>query len=377
MKNETFNFCPTCLSEEIVKKNYSGSFFRHQDFDVLYNAGNFATCRACGSLFFEATGEKAAEINQIYQGLEYIRNKKTPHVDFENTNSKNITSTYMTHSKVILDLYGKKPNRVLDIGTFNGNFLEAMNELDASAEYHGFDMVEEFKEIFPAKFQYHYGSLDQIDGKFDVLVALNVILYIDSLPEFLIQLNRMMDNDSIFYLDVPDIEKNPQALLFGDQFNYFMRENLTNIFASKGFSFEPINNPWSARTISGIARKNDSAKISKNIAEASLTKFDNSYEYLVNINKKFIDFTKDGKPFHIFGLTINASILYHLLENKPDFKGFIDENPNKVGKEFFGQKIKHPSDINKDEAIVVSYGKTNQLLKEKLESNYKVDVITI
>jgi len=109
----------------------------------------------------------------------------------------------------------------------------------------------------------------------------------------------------------------------------------------------------------------DAGKIAYNdIKEA----FEYYLKYLKNVEKKL--FKISSNEVNIFGSTISAKFLFEILKKKVKKITFVDENPHKINKKFFGKKIIHPSQLKNDSLVLMSYGLTNNQIINKLNKKY-------
>ena len=69
----------------------------------------------------------------------------------------------------------------------------------------------------------------------------------------------------------------------------------------------------------------------------------------------------------ILGTTINAAFTHEILKNE---NTFLDENILKVGRNFRSVKVYHPSNVQKDRKVLLTYGILNNNLQKKLKFKY-------
>jgi len=151
------------MSEDISRVKVPYKFIRHQDFMPMANQpSELIKCNFCHTIFI---GEKKvfSELDKIYHGEDYAKNKKTEHVLFNQTDVKDeaMKTTYSYFADFIAKQISLSENNnecILDIGCFDGKLLIELNKRFPNATMHGFDVSAYIKEIFPKHERFTYFS---------------------------------------------------------------------------------------------------------------------------------------------------------------------------------------------------------------------------
>ena len=100
--------CKFCYSNKVIdKKSISSPYFHNKEY-ILYE------CKNCGSRFFDIDQYKIS-INQLYEKLAI--NKITLSQKFSKS------QYWEDHKKNILNILGRKPRSIIDVGCRTGDFL--------------------------------------------------------------------------------------------------------------------------------------------------------------------------------------------------------------------------------------------------------------
>ena len=79
--------------------------------------------------------------------------------------------------------------------------------------------------------------------------------------------------------------------------------------------------------------------------------------------------SNDSNNLVIFGTTIEASFVYHLIPDRIQF--FVDENPLKIGSIFQGKPVIHPSELSEISSCIVPMGEQAKGLLERLKKEFQ------
>ena len=77
----------------------------------------------------------------------------------------------------------------------------------------------------------------------------------------------------------------------------------------------------------------------------------------------------------ILGCTNNAAWAHNIAGTK--ISCFVDENPSRIGRTFYGKPVMHPRELAGDDLLVLPYGATAKPLAEKFEKLYKAKIFSL
>ena len=347
---------------------------------------NLFQCTYCRTIYINEE-EMFSELEDIYHGEGYAKEKKTEHVVFESKGaaSASLRTTYSCLAELIqkqIDTTKRQaPLKFLDLGCFDGKLLVELKKEYPDAIVHGFDVSDYIEAIFPkaADFAFYTGSLDTIQGKYDAILVVNVLAYIDDLPAFAEQIDKLLSPNGFVFFDCADARKNPFFLTCGDQYTFQTPANLKNFWAHFGYSVEFIDAGTAfPRSILGIAKRNVSqAGVVYEQDDTLLS----SLSYLTRAAtelRQAIESHRTDKPsgrIAVLGCTNNAAWAHNLMG--PQISCFADENPNRIGRLFYGKPVIPPAELTEDDLLLLPYGTTAKALASKFKTLCKAKLCVL
>ncbi len=366
--------CIVCNSGNVQRIKLKYPLIRHLDFNKIFDSGILYHCQTCFNIRFSPTKSEPSKISAIYQSNNYIDNKKTSHVSFEE-NAGGFLTTYNQIVDFLLGTLNKACPKILDVGCFDFKLLIDAANKAPTGDYWGFEVAQGYKKYLPANAatSIHFvHDLNDIDEKFDVISLINVLLYVENIDELFRQFERLLAPDGFIYVENPDLAVNPLTVLYGDLFNIYSQNNIRNLFAKFGYSVEFVENKWALRSLSLVARR-QSAPPARNDFQ-----YDNSLQealaYIESMKKVVQEF--GGKQFKVLGTTMNAAVVSHLFG--PQVHSFVDENPAKLNTKFYEKQVHHPESLTPEDILLIPYGKTSGDIIERFKKkNYRARMISI
>ena len=195
------------------------------------------------------------------------------------------------------------------------------------------------------------GTLDQVDGEFDLVVMSHAIQYVRDIGGLFTQVRRLLKPDGVFFVQVPNFSLKPCSLLMGDLYYHYTPNILGNVFRNFRFSCTPVDNSWFPRDILATGQPNGDAW---EILYEDDRQVYSTLEYINGIVQK-LKTLSNKESVGVLGTTIEAAFAAHCLGSQVAY--FVDENPVKMGTTFYGKAVVHPRSVAKDDLIVISLGK--------------------
>lgn len=364
--------CPYCHTSKVDLKEIHYSFFRHLDYETIRHSGSLGFCKECFLLFNVLTPQQIFEIDNIFRSNVYADSSQTRHTVKVRERQKSVTRALL-QADLLRYFFSTENNiSILDIGCFDGKLLLELESVFPHAHFHGYDINENLRAIFPKRNNFHFwtSGLNQIGGSFDLICLSHSMMYWEDLTGLMRSIKRLLKLEGKIFIQVPDITRNPCTLLLGDQFYYFTVENLSSIFCRHGFHFVPMENLWFPREIVGIA-KTGAAKDPFHDISNPLEK---GLKKLELMEEKSNDRALPSRVY-VLGTTVNAAFIDSLLNNK--MKAFVDENEEKVGRQLRSKPVAHPRSLGKEDFVVIPYGKSGQWIQERMEKEYTGNFLCI
>lgn len=365
----------------------SHTFIGHKDFLPLRHApSKLAQCKNCRTIFIS---EKSIfpDNEDIYHGESYTKEKKPEHIVFEQKSAAAAAprTSYSYFAELIKEQIRtnrQKPTlKFLDVGCFDGKLLVELKKDFADATMHGFDVSDHIGEIFPKAedFAFYTGTLDNVQGTYDIIIIANVLAYVDDLQVFAKHIERLLAQGGIVFYACADVKKNPYFFTCGDQYTYQTPANLTNFWAHFGYAVEFVDTKKSfPRSVIGFARRE---AIRAGVSFEADDTLRSSLSYLGEAAKILREAIAAHQNHHpsgriaILGCTNNEAWAHNLAGAQ--IACFVDEHPSRIGRTFYGKPVVHPRDLVGQYLLIAPYGTTAQLLADKFGKLYKAEIFPI
>ena len=133
----------------------------------------------------------------------------------------------------------------LDIGAGKGNFLNAIRKRFDNLVLTGLEPSRSFEQLNKLNF-IKYKINDFFKSKdfrdtFSYLSMIGVLEHVPNPSEFLIEVSKVMNEDSYLLIEVPNFLNNKADLLTIDHLSKFTEESITNLFSLTGFEIVKRN----------------------------------------------------------------------------------------------------------------------------------------
>lgn len=276
-----------------------------------------------------------------------------------------VTRSFL-QAKILSNSIQNEHTKILDIGCFDGRLLLELGSLLSDAELWGFDINPHLEAIFPGKSNFHFlsSNLEDIIDSFDLITLSHSILYIPDLPKLMASIDRLLNNDGVLFIQIPDISKNPFYSLMGDQCFIFSQTSIINFLMHFGYQAQVVDNNYFPRELLITAKKERSIAYTNYkpdiVFEQNIHAIDHVKEQLKKITHQNLA---------VLGTTVNAAFVDEIIGDKIEY--FVDENPSKAEKNFRGKKVLHPKDLNVENHTILPHGESGIKIKERFEKLYK------
>ena len=352
--------CPICANE-CSDLHVKHPFFRHMDYSTVSKDANLIKCIECQTI---SNPDAVKTELSTFETKQYAGSHQTEHTTHVDEYLEPVTRSFL-QAKILTEKFIKnKKLRILDIGCFDGCLLVELNNNLNNADLWGYDINPHLKEFFPQKDNFHFIStgLENLEDSFDLITLSVCIYYIPDLRDLMVSIGRLLKNNGILFIQIPDIRSNPYNLLMGDQSFIFTETSLKNVLTKFGYRADVITNDYFPRDLLIVAQKDK--KTGDNYVE----------DYVFEKNIKTLDRVKEklGKITHdslsVLGTTMSAAFVDEVIGERIQF--FVDENLSKIGGTFRGKKIVHPKNLNDTNHTILPFGRTGIMIQERFEKLY-------
>ena len=359
---ETYSNCPICKQEvELIEIQLP--LFRHLDFSTIPNVTTFLKCTYCQIISNPSVIN--SELSN-FEGEQYAVSSQTDQIISVDGYPEPLLRSFL-QAKLLVDRYftANQNIRILDIGCFDGRLLIELDKLLVNADLWGFDINTHLNSVFPKKNNFNFlaTSLDDIRVSFDLIILSHSIFYIHDQNDLMSQIYRLLKNDGILFIQIPDIKKSPYYSLMGDQYYIFTQTSLINFLGYFGYITEKIYNDYFPKELLVAAKKNRGSYV--NCLEDD--SFLQNIKILLDTKVKLDCISFEN--ISVLGTTVNAAFVDEILNEKVLY--FIDEKPSKTGKIFRGKKVLHPKEISEKNHTILPYGELGNKIRARFERNFE------
>jgi 2-polyprenyl-3-methyl-5-hydroxy-6-metoxy-1,4-benzoquinol methylase len=236
----------------------------------------------------------------------------------------------------------------LDVGCGHGVTLREISSTFPQWRLFGHEMDNakiSYLELISNFEKLYTGSVDDIDGKFGWVSMVHSLEHFVEPLKTMQSLHKIIEPNGHLFVEVCNVEENPFDLLIADHLTHFSPQTLSYCAANSGFQVVSIETTWVKKELSLLATptnselKYDRPNTGKEVHKAISSKVHWLNDLITTANKSALE----SKTFGIFGTSIAGSWLASSIAEKVAF--FVDEDPNRIGREFMDKPIIKPESI--------------------------------
>ena len=199
-------------------------------------------------------------------------------------------------------------------------------------------------------------------NKFDIIVLSHVIEHILDHKSFFIDLDNALNNESLIYIEVPDLEnfdlsddqtmmvdqREPMLQFNTEHINFYTKQTLWKMMDRLGYMTIEIDQVTSGISVlAGLFKKKASGST---YVYRYLEQCEKVYKI---INLKLSDYF--GEPVYIWGAGGHTQrCLIHTKMKLLNVKAFIDNDESLYGGILFGKPIVSPAELSENYPIIIS-----------------------
>ena len=239
--NELKNQCLACYSKRIVIfKSFNRLKSVSSDTIPLnFKIPDIIFCKSCKLIQKKTSKNYIKNIAKIYNNYKlYHQDKKGRGFSTFNSSGQNLSK-----SKVILDYFFKqkfhlpKNFKILDFGCHAGINMKLLKKYSINKNIFGYDKYKKNSTIFEKNLisKIYKDNIFQTKIKFDIIISFFVLEHILDTEEYFNKIERLLTNNGILFLQVPDIENNPYDFIIYDHVFHFSKSSLINLLKKKKF----------------------------------------------------------------------------------------------------------------------------------------------
>ena len=352
--------CKICF-EKTQKIKINLPFFNHLNFQTISKKIIFTKCLNCQLIF---QSKLSSKFNNFFQKKDYSLSKQTDHKIFD-INKKSTHRTTI-QSKIISNFFKQNKLDVLDVGCFDGKLLKELSNNYRIHKMYGYDVNEHLKKKFPKKKNFYFikQNITKIRIKFDLIIFSHSLGYIENLEKELKLYIKLLKKDGKIFIQIPNLERNPFYSLMGDQYQFFTKGSIINVFQNYDFKTKLIKNKHFPRELLFLSERKQKTNKVKMIKDLS---FENSIKKIIKIKKYILRYFK--LPIYVLGTTVNAAFIDEILSKK--VIAFIDEKKITKKSTLRNKKIFHPNHLTKEDTTILPFSPESKDILHKFNVKFK------
>ena len=243
---------------------------------------------------------------------------------------------------------------VLDYGCGRGAFLQALNEYLPDWSLVGADLTEvnrvDVEKIEGAK----YVTLENLstEQRFDVISLIHVLEHLSTPVTSLNRLSRMLTDDGLLLIQVPNFRENPFDLSVFDHTAHFSVESLENLARISGLDSVTIADGLVPREITMVAKRRSGFPLDVQRPDTPVGEL-KALDWLSHCRQQAVALESEGVEFGILGTQVGALWFDQISGLRAAF--FVDEAPRTDSDKFLGRPVLFPSDVPAGRRVVVPF----------------------
>lgn len=321
-------------------------------------SGRLVVCRQCGTAQALCENEWEKHSNEIYAHYDIFHQAggalDQTSFDSSTGNSAPRSEIILNKLKLVLDL--PDDGSLLDVGCGRGAMLQAASRVLPKWQLGGQDLSGQHATqvlSIPSVQSFYTCPLNRVYQLSDVVTLVHVLEHITHPATFLQQVRAAAKPGGMVIIQVPDCGFNPFMLLVADHATHFDARTLQQTLELGGFKIRLAPSNLVPKELTAVAE----------VLERPRQPFYVPYiaEDTVSLMRQHVAFLQEAlalarklakeKPLGIFGTSIAGVWAYAELGDLVSF--YVDEDPQRVGRELFGRKVYNLETAPSDSHILV------------------------
>lgn len=312
-------------------------------------------CNFCGHLQKKIDSRWKKSMRQLYSQNYFFLGK---HISLSGNKivNRNQQSVQLIDKALKLKKYGS----FLDIGCGVGHFIEAFSRKKKFWNVYAHDLTDLNKKyVLKNRVKNFFtGDIKHIESKFDLISMNHVVEHLVEPMKTIRNVRKLLNKNGYLVLKLPNINKVHTDLTMQDHCSHFNINTLTSLLKLSGFkilkSFSNIN-PTELFIIAIKTSKYPKIKKIENNQILKKLLWPNEVCNKIKNDK--------SKKIGLFG--IGSASFYYSAKMKSKITFFVDEDPLKINKSYYGKKIYSIKNAPPDSRIYIGIHNKNFASKIK------------
>ena len=319
--------------------------------------GTLFVCKGCGLIQKTRDERWMGEVEQIYREYDiYHQSAGIEQAVFDATTGCSGQRSVVLVERLHEVLALKSEGRLLDFGCGSGVMMAAFSAVRPRWSLFGLDLDDRYLSRLrriPGFAGLHTRGPEDAPRDHDLVTMVHSLEHVPAPYCLLRAIREMLAPGGRLFVQVPDAGENPFDLVVADHMSHFTRETLARTVTSAGFAVERLETGWIRKELSLLARPVETGEVGERLAEGSI-EVELARERVVWLRALLEDAGRAaaGKPFGLFGTSINATWLYGHLDDAVEF--FVDEDPARAGRRHMQRPIWRPEQAPQDAVVYLA-----------------------
>lgn len=366
-RNEQYAWSPCLICEEhrlLLVQEFSALPRITSDCRVFASGGALAVCENCATVQKIPNARWLSEIEAIYRdyaAYSLAGGEEQLVLDPRSGQPRKRSEVLMQALQNTGEMTGIA--RAMDIGCGHGVTLMAMAKVFPDWELFGYELDESKRDVLEriSGFRHLYtGDISKIDGTFDFICMIHSLEHFVDPLKTLRSLSRIADCGGRLFIEVCNVEENPFDLLVADHLTHFSPVTLAFAANQAGYTVSRVTNGWVRKEVSLLAAKSEEDNLHVMLpplaGKETYEKIAASVSWLVALISAANSSAREASSFGIFGTSIAGTWLATALGDRVEF--FVDEDPNRIGRQYMGKPVVAPQSVARDSAVFVALAPT-------------------
>lgn len=315
-------------------------------------------CSRCGLAQKRIDAAWRSEVERVYgsYALYHQTADGTEQVIFDQATGKGVPRSELMFRALLERFALGSSGRMLDLGCGTGPTLRAFSRLMKGWELNGFDphlSDRERVQQIPGVKQVYEGSLEQIDGAFELLSAVHVLEHVTEPLAFLRGARRLLKPGGLFLVQVPYFPDTPFDFAVFDHCSHFTVRGIERLFHAAGLKVELVSTSLLPKEITVVARLADSELALPPPGDAWLAEetlaVQACLDWLQELRAQAL--AQPGDRIGVFGTSIGGNWLLGVLGERIAF--FVDEDPGRAGSTYRERPVYGPAQVPAGSSVLM------------------------
>lgn len=326
------------------------------------SGGQLCVCEVCGAVQKLPTATWHTETKEIYASYNLWPLAQGKEQPIFSVNGESKPRSALLIEFLLNQHDGPAKGELLDVGCGTGAALGNFSRALPSWDLYAADLSDRFLptlQHIPFFKELFIGPLGNIQRRFDLITMIHSLEHFPQPYDALIQIRRLLTENGILMVAVPNAAISPFDYLVVDHLVHFNPNQLAHLVQRAGFRINCLRDDLLPKEIGMLAMTASDASVaaldSSGIGEA-IDQARSGVQWLMALLQAAKESANQarhfGKKFGIFGTSISGMWLFGAMEQHIDF--FVDEDPTRQGTCFESRPIIAPQSVSSNAFIFIS-----------------------